>query len=60
MKDVKLKIELTDYNSDSYNDYGTITKVNGELLPFRNMDRATILEQVLNHLGYTVDVIENQ
>lgn len=41
-------------------DYGTIVKVNGEELPFRNSDTRTILEEILKHLGFTdVEVIEN-
>jgi hypothetical protein len=38
-------------------DYGTRTSVNGVELPFYNQDAGTILEQVLTHLGYEVEVI---
>lgn len=63
MKD-KLKIELEEYGYSCgdgccYN-YGTITKVNGVELEFHNQDAATILEQVLKHLGYDVEVINTE
>ena len=39
-------------------DYGTDTIVNGEKMPLINQDAATILEMVLEHLGYEVEVNE--
>jgi len=52
----KIIIELEDYDYTCGDgccyEYGTIVRVNGEELPFRNDDRETILKQVLEHLGY--------
>lgn len=55
-----LNINLTDYGyycSDGccYN-YGTVTKVNGIELPCHNQDAGAILGQVLEHLGYKVEI----
>lgn len=56
----KLKIELKEYSynmSDSFcHSYGTIVEVNGEEMPYHNEDVETILEQVLEHLGYEVEI----
>jgi hypothetical protein len=56
----KLDIELIEYHykcGDGCCDhYGTITKVNGVRLELHNDDTATILEQVLQHLGYDVTI----
>ena len=55
-----LNIKLEDYShtcSDGCcTTYGTITKVNGIELPCNNQDAETILRQVLEHLGYIVNV----
>lgn len=56
----KLKIKMTDYgyscgDNCCYN-YGTITEVNGHQMAIRNQDAATILECVLEFLGYEVEV----
>ncbi len=58
----KIKIELKEYayhcgDGCCFN-YGTITKVNGEELPCHNQDAATIVKQILEHLGYEVDIDE--
>jgi hypothetical protein len=55
-----LKIKLIDYEYSCgdgccYN-YGTITTVNDVELPCHNQDAGTILEQVLEHLGYEVEI----
>jgi hypothetical protein len=59
----KLKIELKEYYHDCSDGccttYGTETFVNGEKMPFENQDAATILEQVLKHLGYDVEIEES-
>jgi hypothetical protein len=62
MTNKKLHIELNEY---CYNcpdgcctNYGTITKVNGQELELHNQDTATILKQVLEHLGYEVEINE--
>lgn len=59
-KNTPLKIILKEYGYSCgdgccYN-YGTIATVNGVELPFHNQDVATILEGVLKHLGYEVEV----
>ena len=58
MQDIKIK--LTEYNYDCADGccthYGTITEVNGVELPCHNQDAETILRQVLEHLGYKVEI----
>ena len=56
----KIKIDLHEY---AYNcsdgccfNYGTITTVNGVELSAHNQDVETILRQVLEHLGYSVEI----
>jgi hypothetical protein len=60
MEKPKLKITLEEYcykcGDGCCTNYGTVTTVNGEEMPLRNQDAATILEQVLQHLGYEVEV----
>lgn len=56
-----IKIKLIDYEYSCgdgccYN-YGTITTVNDVELPCHNQDVGTILEQVLEHLGYEVEIV---
>jgi hypothetical protein len=57
-----LKIQIEDYHyqcGDKCCDhYGTVTTVNGIELPCHNQDVETILRQVLEHLGYKVEIIE--
>lgn len=60
VSDSVLNINLTDYGYSCgdgccYN-YGTVTKVNGVELPCHNQDVGTILSQVLEHLGYKVEI----
>ena len=55
-----LKIKLHEYGYSCgdgccYN-YGTITTVNDVELPCHNQDAETILRQVLEHLGYKVEI----
>jgi len=56
----KIKIELHDYSytcgDGCCTEYGTITKVNGVELDFRNTDTPTILRGVLEFLGYEVEI----
>ena len=58
----KLKIELNHWHyncSDGCcSNYGTTTKINGEELDCQNEDAATIVEQILIHLGYEVEIDE--
>lgn len=58
----KVKIELEEYcytcGDGCCTTYGTITKVNGKELELHNQDTKTILEQVLEELGYNVEIIE--
>lgn len=57
-----IKIKLHDYSYSCTDgcctDYGTKVTVNGEELPTTNQDVATILQSVLTHLGYDVEVEE--
>lgn len=59
----KLEIALTDWTSECADgcctDYGTTIKVNGKVLENNNSDRTTILEKVLEHLGYEVEITED-
>ena len=55
-----LKVEMHEYGYSCgdgccYN-YGTITTVNDIELPCHNQDAETILRQVLEHLGYKVEI----
>ena len=59
-KDKTLKITFTEYGYSCgdgccYNS-GTITTINGVELPLHNEDTETIVKQILEHLGYTVEV----
>jgi hypothetical protein len=56
----KLVIELNEYDyTGSSNDiYGMVVKVNGVEMPYHNLDTSTILEEVLEYLGYEVEIIE--
>ena len=62
MSKPKIKVELHEYNykcGDGCCDhYGTVTKVNGIELPCHNQDAPTIVKQILEHLGYEVEVVE--
>jgi len=57
---MKVKITLTDYwtkcGDGCCDNYGTVTNVNGVDLPSHNQDVDTILTQVLEHLGYEVEL----
>jgi hypothetical protein len=59
----KLKIDMHEYYNNCSDgcctDYGTIVSVNGVEMPFRNQDTYTILKQVLEHLGYEVEINES-
>lgn len=58
----KLQITLTDWDYECADgcctNYGTTVTINGVKLENNNQDRATILEKILEHLGYDVEVIE--
>ena len=60
MEKNKLNINLTEYTYDCSDGccttFGTITTVNGVELPYNNQDTETILRQVLEHLGYEVEI----
>ena len=55
-----LQIELHEYGNSCSDgccfEYGTITTVNGVELPSHTQDAASILSQVLEHLGYRVEI----
>ena len=57
-KKEKLIIGLDEYDyTGSSNDiYGMVVTVNGVTMPYENMDVDTILEEVLTHLGYDVEI----
>jgi len=59
---MKVKIELNEYcytcSDGCCTDYGTITKVNGEECDTHNQDAGTIVKQILEKLGYEVELIE--
>lgn len=58
----KIKIELHDYSHDCEDvcctDCVTIVDVDGIEMPYRYQDTFTILDQVLNPVGYDVEVVE--
>ena len=60
METNKLNINLAEYTHECGDGccttYGTVTTVNGVELPCHNQDAETILRQVLEHLGYEVDI----
>jgi hypothetical protein len=62
MKNNYINIELIEYTYNCADgcctNYGTITKVNGEELELLNQDTATILQQVLEHLGYNPTITQ--
>ena len=55
-----VKIKLHEYyyscGDGCCSNYGTITTVNGVEMESHNQDVQTILEQVLTHLGYKVEI----
>lgn len=55
-----LKITLDEYETTCGDgcctDYGTITYVNNVKLECHNQDIPTIIQQILEHLGYNVDI----
>jgi hypothetical protein len=61
LKNKKLKITFDEYNyqcSDGCCDhYGTVTTINGVELSCHNQDYETIVEQILEYLGYEVDIV---
>jgi hypothetical protein len=60
MEKPKVKIVLNSYwykcGDGCCDDYGTITTVNGVEMESHNEDAYTILKNVLEHLGYDVDI----
>jgi hypothetical protein len=62
MEKPKIKIDLIEYDYDCADGccttYGTITKVNDIELHFHNQDSGTIITQILEHLGYEVELNE--
>ena len=57
----KLTIKLKEYSwtcgDGCCSEFGTITEVNGVVLPNETQDDEVILEQILKHLGYEVEII---
>ena len=62
MENKNVKIELIDYDCSDcatcFEEYGTITKVNGKELYFRNTERGFIIKAILEELGFIVELIE--
>ena len=62
MNKEKLNIDIQEYyhtcSDGCCTDYGTIIKVNGVELPSHNQDAYTILKNVLEFLGYEVEINE--
>lgn len=63
MEKEKLTISLTEYSYECSDgcctNFGTVTNVNGLDLECQYQDTETILKQVLEHLGYEVDIKNN-
>jgi len=57
----KIKIQLDEYNAHCSDgcclNYGTVTTVDGVELPLHNQDAPTMIVQILEHLGYEVELI---
>ena len=53
---VVIEFEEYDYTGTSNDIYGTVTKVNGVELSCHNSDYPTIVQQILEHLGYEVEI----
>lgn len=57
-----LHITLAEYDYDCADgcctNFGTVVKVNGVEMELHNQDTATIIEQILTHLGYQVQIDE--
>jgi hypothetical protein len=55
-----IKIKFTEYHykcGDGCCDiYGTVTEVNGVEMQCHNQDIETIVRQILEHLGFTVEI----
>ena len=57
-----MQVKITFKHYESYcadgccYDYGMVTKVNGEELDFRNTDTDTIVQGILEKLGYEVEI----
>ena len=60
MENKKLKIILNEYSytcgDGCCSNYGTIVYVNGVEMPYHNVDTHTIVTQILEHLGYDVEI----
>ncbi|HRH58105.1 MAG TPA: hypothetical protein PLS10_10645 [Chitinophagales bacterium] len=58
----KLQISFNEYyhncSDGCCTTYGTVTIVNGVELEFHNQDIETIVRQILEHLGYEVEIIK--
>ena len=59
----RLTIVLDEYQSSCSDgcclDYGTVTTINGVELPCHNQDAYTMIGQILEHLGYELDITYN-
>ena len=63
MSDKKIEIKLKEYSYSCGDgcclNYGTITTVNGNELDLHNSDTGAIVKQILEHLGYEVEINED-
>ena len=62
MKPQKIKIELDEWDSSCSDgcclSFGTTIKVDGVQLDSTNQDAGTIVREILEHLGYEVELVE--
>lgn len=60
MSDKKLEIVLDEYSYECgdgcCHEWGMKVSVNGVAMPYKNTDTETILKQILEHLGYQVEI----
>lgn len=55
---IKQAFSLTSNPCGCCTNYGTITTVNGVELESHNQDSYTMIKQILEHLGYEVEITE--
>lgn len=60
---MKLTIKLDEYDykcaDGCCDNFGVITTINDVELPCHNIDKETILTQILKHLGFEVEIINS-
>jgi len=60
MQKLNIKFDEYDYKCGDgcCTHYGIVTSINGVELPAHNTDHSTIVRQILEHLGYEVEIEE--